>query len=302
MRQVVPWKRIARLLKPYYYANTTGRPAYDLVLMIKIHCLQQWYNLGDLGVEEAIHDRFSFQKFLDIDVIQDTVPDETTILNFRHLIEEKQLATQIFQLINEHLSEKGLMLKAGTILDATIIQSPSSTKNKEGKRDPEMSSTRKNGQWYFGMKAHIGVDMNRGLVHRVEVTNAKTADIDVMNRLLHGEEKAVFGDKGYTKREEKKKAREKGIFWGIADRASLKRKPAKNPEAFRGSLTRRQEKRNKLFSAVRAKVEHPFRIIKDLWGHRKTRYKGLYKNTVQMLMLFGLSNLYLSRKAILQGA
>lgn len=234
--------------------------------------------------------------------MKDLIPDETTILNFRHLIEEKRLASEIFQLINRHLEEKGLFVKTGTIVDATIIQSPSSTKNNEGKRDPEMSSTKKNGQWYFGMKAHIGVDMKRGLVHRLEVTPAKTADIDVMGQLLHGEEKAIFGDKGYTKREEKIKARKKGIYWGVSDRASLKGKSAKKLEVFKGKLSKKQEKRNQLFSGIRAKVEYPFRVIKHLWGHRKTRYKGLYKNTVQMFMLFGLSNLYLSRKAVLQGA
>jgi len=288
MGKVVPWKRILRLLTPFYYDNKTGRPAYPLILMIKIYCLQQWYRLADLSMEEAIYDRRSFASFLEIDLMLNPIPDETTILGFRHFIEKHNLAPEIFHLINKFLEEKGLMMKEGTIVDATIISSPSSTKNNDKKRDPEMSSTRKNGQWYFGMKTHIGTDVKSGLVHSVEVTPAKTADVDMTMDLLHGEEKSIFGDKAYMKKEDKKWAREKNIFWGVPDR--------KKPKCC---LSKSQRKRNDKLKRVRAKVEYPFRIIKELWGHRKTRYKGLYKNLNQMLMLFGLSNLYMSRKSLL---
>ena len=290
MRKIVPWMKIAKMIRPFYYNNKTGRPAYDLVLMIKIHCLQQWYNLADLAMEEAIYDRRSFAKFLDIDLMNDRIPDETTILNFRHLIEEKQIAERFFELINKQLEKQGLMMKKGTIVDATIIESPSSTKNKNGKRDEEMSSTKKNGKWYFGMKTHIGTDMESGLIHSCAVTTAKVADVEMMKDLLHWEEDAVLGDKGYVSQANKRWARQNGIFWGVLDRRGPEKK-----------LSASQERRNRRLSKVRAKVEHPFRIMKDLWGHRKTRYKGLRKNESQMQVLCGLTNLYLARKAILQG-
>jgi len=290
MRQVVPWRKMARLIKPYYYNNQKGRSAYDLILMIKIHCLQQWYNLADLAMEEAIYDRRSFAKFLDIDLMANPIPDETTILNFRHLLEEKKLTEKIFHLISKHLQEKGLMMKQGTIIDATIIESPSSTKNKDRKRDEEMSSTKKNGKWHFGMKAHIGVDAQSGLIHSCIITTAKAADVDLTAELLHWSERAIFGDKGYVSRDNKEWARKNGVFWGVPDRASKVR-----------SLTKSQKKRNRKLASVRAKVEHPFRIIKDLWGHRKTRYKGLQKNMSKMNMLCGLSNLYMARKVLMQG-
>ena len=183
------------------------------------------------------------------------------------------------------------MMKEGTIVDATIINSPSSTKNKDKQRDPEMKSTKKNNQWYFGMKSHIGTDAKSGLVHTCEVSPANVSDVEMTIDLLHGEEKAIFGDRGYVNKEDKKWARKRGIFWGVPDR----KKPG-------GKLSKSQAKRNKRTSSIRAKVEHPFRVIKHLWGHRKVRYKGLLKNGSQMNMLYGLSNLYMARKAILQGA
>jgi len=289
METVVPWKKISDLIKPHYYDNKTGRPAYNLQLMIRIYCLQQWYNLGDLSMEEAIYDRLSFQTFLQIDLMNKMIPDETTILKFRHLLEKKNLPEKIFQLLNSYLESRGLMMKEGTIVDATIINSPSSTKNQDKKRDPEMSSTKKNNTYYFGMKAHIGVDRESGLVHSCEVTTAKVADKRMLVNLLHGHEKAVFGDKGYVSQEDKHYARDAGIFWGILDRRGPKK-----------DLSSKQKKRNKRLSKVRSKVEHPFRVIKHLWGHRKTRYRGLAKNLHQFYMLFGLSNVYMSRNRILQ--
>lgn len=289
MKKVLPWRKVTQLIKPYYYSNKTGRPAYDLMLMVKIYCLQQWYRLGDLSMEEAIYDRRSFQNFLELDTMLDKVPDETTILNFRHLLEEHYLTKQIFYLINKMLKNKGLMMQEGTIVDATIIRSPSSTKNNDKKRDQDMSSTRKNGQWHFGFKSHIGVDQKSGLTHTLEVTDAKTSDREKLEDLLHGKEKAVIGDKGYVSQKDKHFARDAGVYWGVLD----KRVPGK-------SLSGKQKKRNKQLSKIRAKVEHPFRIVKDLWGHRKTRYKGLKKNRSQMYMLFALANIFMSRKSLLR--
>jgi len=289
MREVVPWRKMAHIIKPHYYSNKSGRPAYDLTLMIKIHCLQNWYNLGDLAMEEAIYDRRSFAEFLDLDLMLNKIPDETTILNFRHLLERNQLTKELFKMIREHLEKRGLIMKEGTIVDATIITAPSSTKNQDKKRDSEMSSTCKNNSWHFGMKMHIGVDAKSGLVHMVESSTGKVSDREKFADLLHGEEKAVFGDKGYVNKVDKHYARDAGIFWGVLD----KRGPGKD-------LSNRQKKRNMKLSKIRAKVEHPFRVVKALWGHRKVRYKGLEKNTSQFNLLFGLSNLYMVRKSLLQ--
>lgn len=233
MRHAVPWKKICKEIKNHYYQNQTGRPAYDLLLMTKIYCLQQWYRLADLAMEEAIYDRRSFAKFLDLDLMDEKVPDETTIMRFRHLLEEHNLTPKIFEIINKMLLEKGLMMKEGTIVDATIISSPSSTKNQDKKRDPEMKSTRKNGQWHFGFKSHIGTDHKSGLTHTVEVTDAQTTDREKFEDLLHGEEKAVFGDKGYVNKIDKHYARDADIYWGILDRGSNSHK-----------LSNKQKKRN----------------------------------------------------------
>lgn len=260
----------------------------DLLLMIRIHCLQQWFNLSDPATEEAILDRYSFQEFLEIDLMEDRIPDETTILHFRHLLEKHSLGGKIMQAINQMLAQKGMILQEGTIVDATLISAPSSTKNKEKKRDPEMSSTKKNNVYHFGMKVHIGVDAQSGLVHSCEVTTAKTSDREKMYDLLHGKEQAVFGDKGYVSDTDKALARDCGVYWGVLD----KRKPKR-------SLSSKQKKRNRLLSSVRAKVEHPFHTIKHLWGHRKTRYQGLKKNAEQFMVLLGLSNLYRARKRLL---
>lgn len=288
MRAVIPWGKLCEVIQPHYQAAETGRPLRDLELMLKIHCLQQWYHLSDPGAEEAIYDRNSFQKFLGLDLISDGVPDETTILNFRHLLEEHDLAKEIFKEIGQYLLERGLMMKEGTIVDATLIASAKSTKNEEGKRDSEMSSTKKNNQWYFGMKAHIGVDAQGGLVHSVTATTAKTHDREEMENLLHGGERAVFGDKGYYDDKEKRQSRQEGIFWGVLDRG-------RRGHPLSGS----QHKWNQKMSSIRSKVEHPFQVIKCQWGHVKARYRGIKKNAGQLYLLFGLYNLFKVRRVLM---
>lgn len=285
MDKVIPWKRIKKIIKPHYYSGTSGRKPMDLELMLRIYFLQQWFNLSDPAAEEAIYDRYSFQRFLQLDVLNDLVPDETTILKFRHLLEKNNLMKQILDKVNQHLIKEGIMVKEGTIVDATIISAPSSTKNQDRKRDPEMSSTRKNGQWYYGMKVHTGVDAKSGLIHTLEGTTAKVNDNEMLGYLLHGEEAAVFGDRGYCTDTDKHFARQSGIFWGVPD----KRKP--NEE-----LSTRQKKRNKRLRSIRSKVEYPFQVMKNLWGHAKARYKGIYKNTCQFLTLALLHNMYKIRK------
>lgn len=287
MDQVMPWLEIVKLIRPHYYNGKLGRKPIALELMIKIYCLQQWYNLSDPAMEEAIYDRYSFQKFLGVDVMNDVVPDETTILKFRHLLEEKKLTMQILSLVNVLLAQQGVLLKEGTIVDASLISAPPSTKNKEKKRDPEMSSTKKGNQWHFGMKVHIGVDSKSGLIHSFESTTASVSDRDKFSDLLHGKENAVFGDKGYCSEKDKHFARDAGIYWGVLD----KKKPGCN-------LSSKQKRRNKLLSSIRSKVEHPFHVIKHLWGHRKTRYRGLKKNHSQFCSLAFLYNLYRVRKTL----
>lgn len=219
--------------------------------MLKIHFLQQWYDLSDPGMEEAIYDRNSFQKFLEIDLLGDTVPDETTILNFRHLLEKHDLQEQFLVIVNDLLAQRGLTVKHGTITDATIVAAPPSTKNKEKKRDPEMHQTKKGNQWHFGMKAHVGTD-TKGFVHTVEVTKASIHDGAVQERLYHGEEKAKFGDSAYQSKAKKQAARKAKIYWGVADKA-----------ARNHPLSPSQKKRNHQTSGVRSFVEHPFQVIKS---------------------------------------
>lgn len=290
MDRVIPWEKVLNAIRLYYYDGKKGRKPMKLELMLRIYFLQQWFNLGDPSVEDAIYDRISFQKFLKIDVMLDLIPDETTILNFRHLLEEKALTEKILKVVNTLLEKKGVLLKQGTIVDATLISAASSTKNKDKKRDPEMSSTKKNGNWHFGMKMHIGTDAKNGLIHSIEGTTAKVADNLMLGNLLHGKEEAIFGDKGYVSKKDKRLAREAGMCWAVLDKAGSGRK-----------LSARQEKRNRKLSSVRAKVEHPFQVIKHLWGHRKARYKGLKKNCVQFFTLAALHNLYKVRKSLVFG-
>lgn len=292
MDAVVPWGMLKDAIQAYYKqpkGKRTGRPAHDLELMIRIHFLQLWHNLSDPGMEEALYDRMSFQKFIGFDCFGGAVPDESSICRFRHLLQEHNLSAVILACVNTHLSQQGLVLKVGTIVDATLLQAPVSKANKAKARDPEMSSTRKNNKWYFGAKGHIGVQATgKPIIHSTDFTTAKDHDIKALDGLLHGEEGAVFGDSAYARRADKAKARAEGVYYGISDKG-----------ARAHPLSKSQKKRNRKHSAVRAKVEHPFRIIKHLWGHYKMRYRGLDKNASQFTTLCALSNLYLCRTELL---
>jgi len=287
MYQFIPWKRLCEIIKPYHQHPQTGRKPIAIERKLRIICLQQWYNLSGPGVEHAIYDRNSFQKFLSIDIFTESVPDETTICNFRNLLQQHGLFEKILSTINEHLEQKGLLMKEGTVVDAILISASSSTKNQRGKRDPEMSSTQKNGKWHFGMKTHVGVDPKSGLVHSLSTTTAKIHDTHQFADLLHGEEKAILDDKGYFSASRKKDLRDQGIFCGILDKASRNT-----------SLSVSQKKRNRKLSRARAIVELPFQVIKCQWSYRKTRYRGLAKNTGQLQLLFGLYNLFRVRKKL----
>jgi len=289
MDTVIPWDKLCTAIRPHYKGDGGGRPAHDLLLMLRIHFLQLWHNLSDPATEEALYDRLSFQTFLGFDCFGGVIPDETAILRFRHIIEENGLSEQILSIVNEHLATRGLIFKAGTIVDATLLQAPVSKKNIRKERDPEMSSTRKNNKWYFGAKGHIGVQaQGKPVIHSVEFGTAKEHDKTRMTGLFHGEETAIFGDSAYGNQEEKRGSRALDLYYGISDRGARDH-----------PLSPSQKKRNRKLSGLRAKVEHPFRVIKEQWGHRKLRYRGLLKNASRFTMLCALSNLYLCRKQLL---
>jgi IS5 family transposase len=264
--------------------------------MLRIHFMQQWFGLSDPAMEEALHDTPLYREFAGLDSGISRIPDETTILRFRRLLEEHKLADQMLAAVNITLVQAGLLLKAGTAVDATLIPAPSSTKNNDGTRDPQMTSSKKGNNYHFGMKAHIGVDMESGLVHTVHTTTGSSHDVTQAHELLHGEEKMVFADSGYrgvTKRDEIKE-QEHQPDWHVAMMPSKRKALDKGTEL--GAL---YEKLEKIKASVRAKVEHPFQIIKCQWHYRKTRYKGLFKNTMQIVTLFALSNLWMVRRALL---
>ena len=293
MEQVVPWQQLLGLVAPHYpVSGRPGRQPYALATMLRIHLLQQWYALSDPAMEEALHEIPTLRRFAQLGGL-DNVPDETTILNFRRLLETHGLAARILEAVNAHLARKGQSLRSGTIVDATLIAAPSSTKNADHARDPEMRQTKKGNQWYFGMKAHIGVDEFSGLVHHVHCTAANVADVTVTHTLLHGKEDSVFGDSGYTGADKREELQDcEAAFFIAAKRSVL--------QAIGNKRERAREQRWEHFKAsVRAKVEHPFRVIKRQFGYTKVRYRGLAKNTAQVLTLFALSNLWMKRKQLM---
>lgn len=295
MEQVVPWSRLERLIEPHYPKAGDGRHPYPLATMLRIHFLQQWYSLSDPAAEDALYEITSMRQFAKLSLTHNCIPDETTILNFRHLLEEHKLSEEIFAEVNTYLGEKGLLLRQGTLVDATIINAPSSTKNKERKRDPEMHQAKKGNQWYFGMKAHIGTDLDSGLVHSLTGTAANVSDISETHNLLHGDEEMAFADAGYTGVEKRKEMKACKATWFVAQKRS-KRKQLKDEG---GDLGEANEAVEKAKAGIRAFVEHPFRIIKRQFGHRKTRYRGLKKNTAQLHTLFALTNLYMVRRDLM---
>ncbi len=295
MERVVPWAALVQIVEPYYPKAKTGRPPFGIETMLRIHYLQQWFALSDPAMEEALHDMPVFREFAKLGDGVARLPDETTILRFRHLLERHDLATDMLRVVNDILQAKGLMMKKGTVVDATLIAAPSSTKNERGERDPEMKQTKKGNQWYFGMKAHIGVDADSGLVHSVVGTAASVNDVTQAGSLLHGEEEAAFGgagDQGVHKRPEAA-----GPAWHVAMRPGLRRKlnPFIEPEFIAEQIERAK-------ASVRAKVEHPFRVLKRQFGYTKVRYRGLAKNTAQIVTLFALGNLWMARRRLIAAA
>jgi len=296
MNLVVPWTELVSLIQPFASGGTGpkgGRPSFPVETMLRIHFLQQWFGLSDPAMEEALHDVSLYCEFARLDPGAMRLPDESTILRFRHLLEENNLSIQLLATINATLATKGLMLKTGTVVDATLIAAPSSTKNSTGERDPEMHQTKKGNQWHFGMKAHIGVDADSGLVHTVIGTAANVHDVTQGHGLLHGDEQVVFADAGYQGAT--KRAEATGVDWHVAMRPGKRRALDKNSPW--GNLL---DKAEQMKASVRAKVEHPFRVIKCQFGFTKVRYKGLAKNTAQLVTLFALSNLWMARRKLME--
>ena len=295
MNLVVPWTELVSLIQPFASGGTGpkgGRPSFPVETMLRIHFLQQWFGLSDPAMEEALHDVSLYCEFAHLDPGAMRLPDETTILRFRHLLEENNLSIQLLATINATLATKGLMLKTGTVVDATLIAAPSSTKNSTRERDPEMHQTKKGKQWHFGMKAHIGVDADSGLVHTVIGTAANVNDVTQGHGLLHGDEQVVFADAGYQGAA--KRAEATGVDWHVAMRPGKRR--ALDKSSPWGDLL---DKAEQMKASVRAKVEHPFRVIKCQFGFTKVRYRGLAKNTAQLITLFALSNLWMARRQLM---
>ena len=293
MERVVPWAALVQIVEPHYPRAKTGRPPFAIETMLRIHYLQQWFGLSDPAMEEALHDVPLYREFARLDGATARLPDETTILRFRHLLERHNLAVDMLRVVNDILQAKGLMMRTGTAVDATLISAPSSTKNADGERDPEMKPTRKGNNWYFGMKAHIGVDAQSGLVHTVAGTAANVNDLNMAGALLHGDEEVAFGDAGYQGVHKRPEA--VGPTWHVAMRPGLRKKL--NPFIEPDFVAERVEK---MKASIRAKVEHPFRVIKRQFGFTKVRYRGLAKNTAQLVTLFALSNLWMARRKLME--
>jgi IS5 family transposase len=287
MDGVIPWRRLLSVIEPHYPKAGNGTQPVPLERMLRIYFMQNWFNLSDPAAEDCLYDSESMRRFAGIELAEGAIPDESTILRFRHLLERHRLTEAIFAEVRTLLEEKRLLVKSGTIVDATIIAAPPSTKNAQGARDPEMRQTRKGKQWHFGMKAHVGTD-RRGIVHSLSTTPANTADITELPRLLHGREKEVFGDQAYWSEAHRRCAKVSGIRYRINRRGTHAR-----------PLTEHQRLINRARSKARARGEHAFHVVKRLWGFTKVRYRGLTKNTARLFAVFALANLYLMRRKLL---
>jgi IS5 family transposase len=289
MERIIPWAELCALIAPKYPKAGDGRPPKDLEMMLRIYFLQQWFNLSDPAAEESLYDSVSMRRFARIDLGESPVPDETTICRFRHLLERHKLGKKLFAQVNRHLESQGLKVGTGTIVDATIISAPSSTKNKDKQRDPDMHQTRKGNQWYFGMKAHIGADSKTKLIHSVAATPANVHDSVCLPDLLHGEETRVWGDSAYQGQGE------------VIRQCAPKAKDFTHRRCrYKDQVDENELAKNRTKSSIRAKVEHPFLIIKRIFGFTMTRYKGLEKNAHRLFVTCALANLYMVRRQLLR--
>ncbi|MBV8893980.1 MAG: IS5 family transposase [Acidobacteria bacterium] len=288
MELVVPWHDLCALVEPHYPKPGNGRPPIGVERMLRIYFLQQWFNLSDPAVEETLYDSAVMRQFVGIDLGCERVPDETTVCKFRHLLEEHKLGEQILGTVNLHLQARGVRISTGTIVDATILHAPSSTKNREQQRDPEMHQTKKGSQWYFGMKAHVGVDSKTKIIHTAVATAANVADSTVLPDLLHGEETRVWGDQAY-----------RGQTQVIKECAPWAQDHTHRRYRYKNGIDEQERAKDRTKSSVRSKVEHVFHVMKLKFGFVKLRYRGLKKNAHHLFVICGLVNLFLSRKKLM---
>lgn len=292
MEKSIPWLALIDIIEPFYPKGKRGRPPIGIERLLRLYFIRLWYNFSDEGTEDALYDMPMLARFVRIDLTSERVPDSTTLKNFRHLLEENKLATEILNQINALLSGKGLMLREGSILDATLIAAPPSTKNKDRKRDPEMHQAMKGNEWRFGMKMHIAVDAQSGLTHTAVGTAANVSDVVMAGDLLREDDKVAFAEAGYTGVAKRPENEATTVDWQVdRKRGQIKKLPE-------GKVKAATQHAEKLKASIRAKVEHPFHIVKNLFGHRKTRYRGIAKNEHQWRVLFALANIYMTRKAL----
>jgi transposase, IS5 family len=288
MEAIVPWAALCAVIEPHYPKAGNGRPPIGLERMLRIHFIQHWFNLADLACEEALYDSASLRRFVGIDLGREPVPDATTMLKFRRLLNDNKLGEALFAQVGQELQARGFKVNTGTIVDATIIGAPSSTKNADKARDPEMHQTRKGQQWYFGMKLHIGVDSQSGLTHSAVVTAANVHDKHPLPHLLHGQERRVYGDSAY--------ASQKKLIEGKAPKA---KDFTNQPTRRNGIVNEALKAKNRNKSRIRSRVEHVFGVVKRLWGFGKVRYRGLAKNATRAFTALALANIYLSRSTLM---
>ncbi len=286
MDSLIPWQKLEKKIRRHYPKRGRGRPPYPLSVMLRVHCVQLFYNLSDPAMEDMLYEIESVRRFVGLR-LSGPLPDETTILKFRHLLEKHNLGSKLFEAINQHLADNDLMLKEGTIVDASIIASPTSTKNRDGARDPEMHQTKKGNEWHFGMKMHIGVDETYGIVHSLTTTSANVHDVTETVKLLHGDEESVWADAGYQGAHKRAEHKNRDVAWQIAMRPGKRRQLGTDSE---------EEVFEKAKASVRAKVEHPFRYVKRMFGYDKVRYRGLAKNHQRISVLLGFTNLLIAER------
>lgn len=295
MDEMIPWDYWVNLIRPYYPSGKRGRPPKDIEAMLRMYLMQNWFNLSDAGIEDAIYDSYAMRSFMHLDFFTQQVPDATTLLHFRHLLEENRIGEKIFADVKARLEKAGLMMHGGTIVDATIISAPSSTKNKEGRRDPEMHQTKKGNQWYHGMKVHSGVDAGSGYVHTITGTSANVHDIDEIAKLIRKEDEVAYGDCGYSGADKREEIRNDEHLSKIEFRTNKRPSSIKVPETYKGINWDKQIEKRK--SSTRCKVEHPFLIVKKQFGYAKVVYRGIAKNMNRFHILFASANLVMCARA-----
>ena len=290
MDSVIPWQDWVDLIKPYYPSGKRGRPPRDIELMLRMYLMQNWFNLSDEGIEDAIYDSYAMRSFMHLDFLKEQVPDATTLLHFRHLVEENRLGKAIFDDIKERLDRAGLIMHGGSVVDATLIAAPTSTKNNDKQRDPEMHQTRKGNEWYFGMKVHSGVDAGSGYVHTITGTSANVHDIVETSKLIRDDDEVVYGDAGYSGVAKRPEIQEDEHLSKVEYRINIRPGKCKASDFWTKGIENRK-------SSARSKVEHPFLIVKNLFGYKKVSYRGIDKNLNRFHIQFGSANLLMCARA-----